>query len=115
MTKIITKGGHVFNFPEICCLQLCTVYADERDRCKQCNNFIPVIVRALFSMAMDRGCYNAAINKISTSADENFLFGGILNTGNSFALSGPELAEWVRLGMPHENPSRRMTKVLPSI
>jgi hypothetical protein len=43
-------------------------------------------------MAMDRGCYNAAINKILTSVDENFLFGGILNTGNSFALSEPELA-----------------------
>ncbi len=43
-------------------------------------------------MAMDRGCYNAAINKISTFADENFSFGGILNTGNSFALSKPELA-----------------------
>jgi hypothetical protein len=37
-------------------------------------------------MAMDRGCYNAAINEISTSADENFSFGGILNTGYSFAL-----------------------------
>jgi hypothetical protein len=23
MTKIIKKGAHVFNFPEICCLQLC--------------------------------------------------------------------------------------------
>jgi hypothetical protein len=40
-------------------------------------------------MAMDRGCYNAAINKISTSADENVLFGDILNIGNSFALSEP--------------------------
>jgi hypothetical protein len=49
------------------------------------------------------------------SADENFLFGDILNTGNSFALSGSELAEWVRLGMTHENPSRRITEVLPSI
>jgi hypothetical protein len=49
------------------------------------------------------------------SADENFFLGGILNTGNSFALSGPELAEWVRLGMTHVNPSRRMTEVLPSI
>jgi hypothetical protein len=66
-------------------------------------------------MAMDRGWYNAAINEISTSADENFLFGGILNTGNSFTLSGPESAEWVRLGMTQENPSRRMTKVLPLI
>jgi hypothetical protein len=47
--------------------------------------------------------------------DENFSFGGILNTDNSFALSGPELAEWVRLGMAQENPSRRMTKVLPLI
>jgi hypothetical protein len=42
---------------------------------------------------MDRGCNNAAVNEISTSADENFSFGGILNTGNSFALSGPELAD----------------------
>ncbi len=41
---------------------------------------------------MDRGCYNAAVNKISTSADENFSFGDILNTGHSFALSEPELA-----------------------
>jgi hypothetical protein len=48
------------------------------------------------------------------SADENFLFGGILNTGNSFAFSGPELAEWVRLGMTHKDPLRRMTKMLPS-
>jgi hypothetical protein len=48
------------------------------------------------------------------SAEVNF-FCGILNTGNSFALSGSELAEWVRLGMAHENTSRRMTEVLPSI
>ncbi len=88
---------------------------DELDRCKQCNNFIPVIDRAGFLTAMDRGCYNADINEISMSADENFLFGGILSTGNSFALSGSELAEWVRLGMTHENTSRRMTEVLPSI
>ncbi len=60
---------------------------------------------------MDRGCYNAAINEISTSADENFSFSDILNTGNSFAHSDPELAEWVTLGMTHENPSRRITKV----
>jgi hypothetical protein len=33
-------------------------------------------------MAMDRGCYNAAINEISTFSDENVSFGGILNTGN---------------------------------
>jgi hypothetical protein len=45
---------------------------------------------------MDRGCYNAAINEISPSADENFLYGGILNTGNSFSLSEPELAGWVQ-------------------
>ncbi len=73
-----------------------TVYADERDRCKHCNNFIPVIHTTLFSMAMDRGCYNAAINEISTSSDENFSFGGILSTGKSFALSEPELTGWVR-------------------
>jgi hypothetical protein len=42
-------------------------------------------------MAMDRGCYNAALNEISTPSDENFSFGGILNTGKSFALSEPEL------------------------
>jgi hypothetical protein len=90
----------------------CTVYEDERDRCKQCNNFIPVIDRALFSTAMDRGCYKAAIKEI---ADENFSFVGILNTSNSFALSGPELVERVRKGMTHENPSKRMTKVLASI
>ena len=91
------------------------VYADERDRCKQYHNFIPVTDTALFSTAMDRGCYNAAINEISTSSDENFSFGCILSTGKSFALSEPELAEWLRLGMTHENPSRRMTEVLPSI
>jgi hypothetical protein len=45
---------------------------------------------------MERGCFNAAINEMLTSADENFLFGGILNKGNSFALSEPELAGWVR-------------------
>ncbi len=32
-----------------------TVNTGERDQCKQCNNFIPVIDTALFSMAMDRG------------------------------------------------------------
>jgi hypothetical protein len=62
---------------------------------------------------MDRGWYNAAINEISTSADENCSFGGILNTGNSYALSEPELAGWVGSGMTHENPSKRMTKGLP--
>ncbi len=72
-----------------------TVYGDERDRCKQYNNFIPIIDTALFSTAIDRGCYNAAINKISTSSDENFLFGCILSTGKSFALSEPEQAGWV--------------------
>jgi hypothetical protein len=46
---------------------------------------------ALFS-AMDRGCYNAVINGISTSSDENCLFGGILKTDKSFALSEPDLA-----------------------
>jgi hypothetical protein len=45
---------------------------------------------------MDIACYDAAINEISTYTDENFLFGGILNTGNSFALSESELAGWVR-------------------
>ncbi len=74
----------------------CTVYADELDWWKQYNTFIPVIDAALLSTVMDRRCYNAAINKISTSADANFSFGGILNTGNSFALSEPELAGWVR-------------------
>ncbi len=79
-----------------------TVYSDERDRYKKYHNFIPVIDKALFSTAMDRGWYNAALNEISTSADENFLFGGILNTAKSFALSEPELAGWVRYGMNHE-------------
>jgi hypothetical protein len=64
---------------------------DERDRCKQYNNFIPVIDMALLSTAIDRGCYNAATNEKSMSADENFFFGGILGKGNSFALSEPEL------------------------
>jgi hypothetical protein len=64
---------------------------------------------------MERGCYNAAINEISTSSDENFLFGGTLSTGKSFALSEPELAGWLGSGMTHENLSRRMTKELPSI
>jgi hypothetical protein len=71
-----------------------TVYADERDRCtvNSTNNSIPVTITALFSMAMDRGCYYAATNEKSTSSDENFLFGGILSKCNSFALSEPELA-----------------------
>jgi hypothetical protein len=47
-------------------------------------------------MAMDRGCYNKAINKILTTSNENFSFGGILNIGKSFALSEPELAGWER-------------------
>jgi hypothetical protein len=46
-------------------------------------------------MAMDGGCYNTATDKKSISADENFSFGGILNKGNSFALSEPESAGWV--------------------
>jgi hypothetical protein len=29
-------------------------------------------------------------------ADENLLFGGILNKGKSFTLSEPELAGWVQ-------------------
>jgi hypothetical protein len=45
---------------------------------------------------MDIACYDAAINEISKYAEENFLFGGILNTGYSFPLSEPELAGWVR-------------------
>jgi hypothetical protein len=52
---------------------------------------------------MDRVCYNAAINEISMSSDENFLFGGTLSTGKSFALSEPELAGWLGSGMTHEN------------
>jgi hypothetical protein len=47
-------------------------------------------------MAMDRECHNAATNKKTISADENFLFGGILNKSNSFALSEPEFAGWGR-------------------
>jgi hypothetical protein len=35
-------------------------------------------------MALDRRFYNAATKEKSTSADENFLLGGILNKGNSF-------------------------------
>ncbi len=68
----------------------------EHDWCKQYDNFIPVIDTTLFSTVMDRGCYNTAINKISMYSDENFSFGGILNRGNSFALSEPKLAGWVR-------------------
>jgi hypothetical protein len=74
----------------------CTVYADEHDRCKQYNNYISVIDTALFSTAINRGCCNATTNKKPMSADENFLFGGIFNKGNSFPLSEPELTEWVR-------------------
>jgi hypothetical protein len=81
-----------------------TVYADERDHCKQYNNFTPVTDTALFSLAMYRGCYKAATNEKSTSTDENFLFRGILNKGNSFTLSEPELAGWVWKGMTHQNP-----------
>jgi hypothetical protein len=51
-----------------------TEYADERDWCKQYNNFIPVVDTALFSIAMDRRCYDAATNKKSMSPDENFLY-----------------------------------------
>jgi hypothetical protein len=69
---------------------------DERDRCKQYNNFIPIIDTALFSIAMDRGFYNAAIKEISTSLDEKFLFGYILSTGKSYTLSEPELAGLMR-------------------
>jgi hypothetical protein len=66
-----------------------TGYTDERYQCN--NNFIPIIDTALFS-TVDIGCYNAATNEISTPSDENFLYGGILSTGKSFALSEPELA-----------------------
>jgi hypothetical protein len=38
----------------------------------------------------------AATNEKSTSTDENFSSGGILNKGNSFTLSKPELAGWLR-------------------
>jgi hypothetical protein len=65
------------------------------DRCKQYNTFIAVIETSLFSTAMDRGCYNAATNRKSTSVEEKFSFSGLLNKGNSFALSEPELAGWV--------------------
>ncbi len=41
---------------------------------------------------------------------ENFLFGVILNTFKSLALSEPELAGWLRYGMTHKNTPRRMTK-----
>ncbi len=61
-----------------------TTEQHERDLGKQHKNFIPVIDTALFSIAMDIACYDAAINEISKYAEENFLFGGILNTGNSF-------------------------------
>jgi hypothetical protein len=64
---------------------------------------------------MDRGAFRGVTDKKSPSANENFLFGGVLNEGNSFSLSESELAGWVGSGMTHENPSRRMTKVLPSI
>jgi hypothetical protein len=90
-----------------------TVYADECDQCKQYSNFIPIIDTALFSMAMDRGCYNAAIKKKSTSLDENFSFVVILSKGYWFTLSEAELAGCVRQGMTHKTPSRRMTKGLP--
>jgi hypothetical protein len=88
-------SGLPFTFLVLQCRAAYTVYTDECDRCKQYNNFIPIIDTALFSMAMDRECYNAAINKKSTSSDENFSFGFILCTGKSFALSEPELAGWV--------------------
>jgi hypothetical protein len=71
-------------------LIISTLYADEHDRCKQYNNFIPAIDTALFSMAIDRGCYNTATVKKSSSTDKHFLFGGILHTGNSFSLSEPD-------------------------
>jgi hypothetical protein len=50
---------------------------DERNQCKQYDNLIPVIDTALFSMAMDRVCYNAAISKL----------GSILNTSLSHFLN----------------------------
>ncbi len=58
---------------------------------KQYNNFIPVRDTALFSMNLDRRCYNAATNVKSSSTGDNFSFGGILRKDNSFALSEPEL------------------------
>ncbi len=49
-----------------------TVYANECDRCKQYNNLIPVIDTALFSIAMDRECYNAATNEKSRPQMKTF-------------------------------------------
>jgi hypothetical protein len=43
----------------------------------------------MFSMTINRGCHNAATDEKSMSAGENFLFGDILNKGNSFSLSEP--------------------------
>jgi hypothetical protein len=69
------------------------IYVTERDLCKQYNKFIPVIDTGMkISTAMDREGYNAATNEKSTSANENFSFGGILSKGNPFALSEQELA-----------------------
>jgi hypothetical protein len=46
-------------------------------------------------MALDRGVFKGVTDKKSPSANENFSFGGVLNEGNSFSLSEPELAGWV--------------------
>ncbi len=47
------------------------------------------------------------------STNEKFLFGGSLNKGDSFALFEPVSRMGV-VGMTHENPSSRMTKMLRS-
>ncbi len=69
---------------------------------------------ALFSMAIDRGCYNAATDKKSPSADGNFSFGGILHKGNSFKLSEPGSKMGAVRNDSQKKPSRRVTKELPS-
>ncbi len=65
-----------------------TVYTDERDQCNQ-YNFIPLIDTALFSTAIVTRYYNKTTDGKFISVNENFLFGGILYKGNSFALSEP--------------------------
>jgi hypothetical protein len=55
------------------------VYKHERDRCKQYSNFILVINTALFSTAINGGCYIAAMVEILRSRTI-LLFGGILHT-----------------------------------
>jgi hypothetical protein len=62
--EVLNWGDCLFDSDHTSYLQkgfIYVVYADECDRRKLYNNFIPIIDTALFSIAINRGGYNTAI------------------------------------------------------